>query len=175
MWTAGPYNDSTARILKRILHMQHPLQISRRIEYGLRAMVCLAAQPDGRVMPFREIARRMNVPQDFLAKILKQLVTRQLAKSTRGARGGYRLARPPREISFLEVIEAVEGPVVVNLCQDGHDACRLSRGCTLYGVWKRGQERMLDVYRTATLDQLAMAELKPAEQPVPSAAAAAGA
>ena len=67
--------------------MQHPLQISRRIEYGLRAMVCLAAQPEGRVMPFREVARRMNVPQDFLAKILKQLVTRQLAVSTRGARG----------------------------------------------------------------------------------------
>jgi Rrf2 family protein len=156
--------------------MQHPLQISRRIEYGLRAMVCLAAQPDGRVMPFREIARRMNVPQDFLAKILKQLVTRQLVASTRGARGGYRLGRPARDISFLDVIEAVEGPVVVNLCQDGqHDSCRLSRGCTLYGVWKRGQERMLDVYRTATLDQLAMAELKAPELAVLPPAAAAGA
>lgn len=153
--------------------MQHPLQISRRIEYGLRAMVCLAAQPRDRVMPFREIARRMNVPQDFLAKILKQLVTRGLVASTRGARGGYRLGRPARDISFLEVIEAVEGPVVVNLCQDGHDACRLSRGCTLYGVWKRGQERMLDVYRAATLDQLAMAELKPDELAVVSAAATA--
>ncbi|HZX43655.1 MAG TPA: Rrf2 family transcriptional regulator [Myxococcaceae bacterium] len=155
--------------------MQHPLQISRRIEYGLRAMTCLAAQPEGKVMPFREIARRMNVPQDFLAKILKQLVTRKLAVSTRGARGGYRLGRPAREITFLEVIEAVEGPVVVNLCQDGHDGCRLSHGCTLYGVWKRGQERMLDVYRTATLDQLAMAELKPPDltvMPVRPAAAA---
>ena len=155
--------------------MQHPLQISRRIEYGLRAMTCLAAQPEGKVMPFREIARRMNVPQDFLAKILKQLVTRKLAVSARGARGGYRLGRPARQISFLEVIEAVEGPVVVNLCQEGHDACRLSRGCTLYGVWKRGQERMLDVYRAATLDQLAMAELKDpdlAVVPAPPAAAA---
>ncbi len=52
---------------------------------------------------------------------------------------------------------------MVNLCQDGHDSCRLSRGCTLYGVWKRGQEKMLEVYRGATLDQLAMAELKPDE------------
>jgi Rrf2 family protein len=153
--------------------MQHPLQISRRIEYGLRAMVCLAAQPEAKVMPFREIARRMNVPQDFLAKILKQLVTRQLAVSTRGARGGYRLGRPSRQISFLDVIEAVEGPVVVNLCQDGHDSCRLSRGCTLYGVWKRGQEKMLEVYRGATLDQLAMAELKPDELAAVSSAAAA--
>ena len=154
--------------------MQHPLQISRRIEYGLRAMVCLAAQPEHRVMPFREIARRMNVPQDFLAKILKQLVTRELVLSTRGARGGYRLGRPARNISVLDVIEAVEGPVVVNLCQDGHhDSCRMSRGCTLYGVWKRGQEKMLEVYRGATLDQLAMAELKPDELAAVSSAAAA--
>jgi len=111
-------------------------------------------------MPFREIARRMTVPQDFLAKILKQLVTRELVASTRGAHGGYRLGRPARDISFLEVIEAVEGPVVVNLCQEHHDACRMSRACTLYGVWKRGQEQMLDVYRRATLDQLAMGELR---------------
>ena len=111
-------------------------------------------------MSFREIARRMTVPQDFLAKILKQLVTRRLVASTRGAHGGYSLGRPARDISFLEVIEAVEGPVMVNLCQEGHDACRMSRACTLYGVWKRGQEQMLDVYRTATLDQLAMGELR---------------
>jgi Rrf2 family protein len=171
----GPVGSIIAQLLEFSsgFTMQHPLQISRRIEYGLRAMVCLAAQPEGRVVPFREIARRMNVPQDFLAKILKQLVTRTLAVSTRGAHGGYRLARPAREISFLEVIEAVEGPVVVNLCQDGHDSCRMSRGCTLYGVWKRGQERMLEVYRTATLDQLAMAELKPDELAVVSSAAAA--
>ena len=151
--------------------MQHPLQISRRIEYGLRAMVCLAAQPEGRVMPFREIARRMTVPQDFLAKILKQLVTRRLVASTRGAHGGYKLGRAAREISFLDVIEAVEGPVVVNLCQEGHDACRMARACTLYGVWKRGQEQMLDVYRHATLDQLAMAELRGPEPLLQSSAA----
>jgi Rrf2 family protein len=132
-------------------------------------MVCLAAQPEGRVMSFREIARRMTVPQDFLAKILKQLVTRKLVSSTRGAHGGYRLGRPARDISFLEVIEAVEGPVMVNLCQEGHDACRMSRACTLYGVWKRGQEQMLDVYRPATLDQLAMGERVP--EPVPISAA----
>jgi len=153
--------------------MQHPRQISRRIEYGLRAMVCLAAQPEGRVMPFREIARRMTVPQDFLAKILKQLVTRRLVASTRGAHGGYKLGRAAREISFLDVIEAVEGPVVVNLCQEGHDACRMARACTLYGVWKRGQEQMLDVYRHATLDQLAMAELRVPE-PLQQISAAGG-
>jgi Rrf2 family protein len=153
--------------------MQHPLQISRKIEYGLRAMIFLASQPPERTVPFKEIARRMEVPQDFLAKILKVLVEQGLARSTRGAHGGYQLSRPAREISFLDVIEAVEGPVVVNVCQDRHDACKVSRSCTMYGVWKLGQERMLEVYRAATLDTLAMTDLRPSDAPVPLSIASA--
>lgn len=140
--------------------MQHPLQISRKIEYGLRAMIFLASQPPDTVVPFREIARRMDVPEDFLAKILKTLVSKQMVRSTRGAHGGYSLTSPASEISMLDVIEAVEGPVKVNVCQDNHDACKLSRSCTMYGVWKLGQERMLEVYRAATLDKLAMSEMR---------------
>ena len=148
--------------------MQHPLQISRKIDYGLRAMVFLASMPPMDVVPFREIARRMDVPEEFLAKILKTLVSRKLVQSTRGARGGYRLARSPAEISMLDVIEAVEGPVRVNVCQDNHDACKLSRSCTMYGVWKLGQERMLEVYRSARLDRLAMTEMRPTgSRPIP--------
>lgn len=122
-------------------------------------MIFLASQVPGQVVPFKEIGRRMDVPQDFLAKILKVLVSQGLLRSTRGAHGGYTLARPPREMSFLDVIEAVEGKVGVNVCQEGHDACKASRTCTMYGVWKRGQERMLEVYRAATLDTLAMTDL----------------
>ncbi len=144
--------------------MQHPLRISRKIEYGLRAMVFLASQPPGQVVSFREIARCMDVPQDFVAKILKTLVSRKLLVSTRGAHGGYRLSKPAREISFLDVIEAVEGPISINVCQDNHDACKLSRSCTMYGVWKLGQEKMLEVYRAATLDTLAMSELRPQQK-----------
>lgn len=136
--------------------MQHPFQISRKIEYGLRAAVFLASRPLEEVVPFREIAQRMDVPEEFLAKILKRLVAQQLIRSTRGARGGYALARPARDITFLEVIEAVEGPVQVNVCQESHDSCKLSNSCTMYGVWKLGQERMLEVFRTVTLDTLAM-------------------
>jgi Rrf2 family protein len=139
--------------------MQHPLQISRKIEYGLRAMVFLASVDEGKVTPFREIARQMDVPEEFMAKILKTLVSKRLLRSTRGAHGGYALAKPSREISFLDVIEAVEGPVMVNVCQDSHDACKLSSACTMYGVWKLGQERMLEVYRNASLDKLAMRKL----------------
>jgi Rrf2 family protein len=141
--------------------MQHALRISRKIEYGLRAMACLASLPDGEVLSFREIARRMDVPETFLAKILKTLVSKKLVRSTRGAQGGYQLGRPGKDISFLEVIEAVEGPILINLCaSDDHDACKMASACTMYGVWKLGQERMLEVYRAVSIDQLAMRGLK---------------
>ena len=135
--------------------MQHVLRISRKIDYGLRAMVYLASILPESVVPFREIARQMDVPEDFLAKILKTLVDQGLVKSARGPHGGYSLGRRPDEISFLEVIEAVEGPVALNVCLDGDDACGHSSSCTMVSVWRQGQEKMLDVYRQAKLSSLA--------------------
>ena len=140
--------------------MQHVLRISRKIDYGLRAMIYLASLARGAVVPFREIGRQMDVPEDFLAKILKTLVDAELVRSSRGPHGGYALAKSPSEVSFLDVIEAVEGPVALNVCLDGEDACGHSTCCTMMGVWKLGQERMLDVYRQTRLCDLAF---KPAD------------
>ena len=135
--------------------MQHVLRISRKIDYGLRAMIYLASIPSDSVIPFREIARQMDVPEDFLAKILKTLVDQGLVRSTRGPHGGYALARTATDVSFLDVIEAVEGPVAVNVCLDGEDTCDHSTACTMVHVWRQGQDRMLDVYRQAKLAELA--------------------
>ena len=135
--------------------MQHVLRISRKIDYGLRAMIYLSSIRSGSVVPFREIARQMDVPEDFLAKILKTLVDQGLVRSTRGPHGGYALGRSADAISFLDVIEAVEGPIALNVCLDGDDACGHSSSCTMVSVWRLGQERMLDVYRQAKLSELA--------------------
>jgi len=137
--------------------MQHVLRISRKIDYGLRAMIYLASIPSGAVVPFREIGRRMTVPEDFLAKILKHLVDRGLVRSSRGPRGGYALGRPAAEITFLDVIEAVEGPISLNDCLD--DAgCGREPSCTMASVWREGQEKMLQVYRQARLSDLKLRE-----------------
>lgn len=135
--------------------MQHVLRISRKIDYGLRAMIYLASISPDAIVPFREIARQMLVPEDFLAKILKTLVDEGLVRSTRGPHGGYALAKPASDISFLEVIEAVEGPIALNVCLD-EDGCGKAAACTMVGVWREGQERMLEVYRAATLASLAL-------------------
>jgi Rrf2 family protein len=136
--------------------MQHVLQVSRKIDYGLRAMIFLASVADGSVVPFREIARAMHIPEDFLAKILKTLVDGRLVLSSRGSHGGYQLARRSTEISFLEIIEAIEGPVQMNVClaEAGQGSCGVSASCTMQSVWRQGQDRMLEVYRAAKLSDL---------------------
>jgi Rrf2 family protein len=141
--------------------MQHAFQISRKIEYGTRAMLFLASLPDGMTTSFREIARRMDIPEEFLAKILKTLVKAELVKSVRGARGGYSLAQHASDISFLQVIEAVEGPVALNVCTDKEhtSGCKFTGSCSMVSVWRQGQEAMLAIYRATKLDKLAMRQL----------------
>jgi len=136
--------------------MQHVLQISRKIDYGLRAMIHLAGLPAGKVTSLQDLSSTLHLPREFLAKILKVLAGRGLVRSSRGAHGGYQLARPAREISFLDVIESVEGPVQLNVCLDHKDRCDVSASCTMYHVWKAVQDRMLDVYRNTTLAELSM-------------------
>src|SRR5947199_10578672 len=147
--------------------MQHVLQISRKIDYGLRAMIHLAGLPAGKVASLQDLSSTLHLPREFLAKILKVLAGRGLVRSSRGAHGGYQLARPAREISFLAVIESVEGPVQLNVCLDHKDRCDVSVSCTMYHVWKSGQDRMLDVYRNTTLAELSMhPDLEPTTQRV---------
>jgi len=146
----GPENQGLTRD-----QMQHVLQVSRKIDYALRAMIHLAGLPEGRIAPLQDLSSTLHLPREFLAKILKILADGGLVRSARGAHGGYQLARPAGDISFLEVIEAAEGPVQLNVCLDHKDRCDVSSNCTMYHVWKAGQDRMLEVYRRTTLAELA--------------------
>jgi Rrf2 family protein len=118
-------------------------------------MIYLASIEAEVVVPFREVARQMDIPEDFLAKILKTLVDAGMVKSTRGPHGGYALARAAADISFLDIIEAVEGPIAMNVCLEEDDGCKHSNSCTMVHVWREGQQKMLDVYRAAKLSDLA--------------------
>lgn len=134
--------------------MQHLLQVSRKIDYGLRAMIHLAGLPEGVREPLHEVATKVGAPKDFLAKIVRVLGDAGLVSALRGPNGGVAIARPAESISFLEVIEAVEGPIQLNVCLDDHKGCSFSSLCTMQSVWRLGQERMLDVYRSTTIAEL---------------------
>ncbi len=134
--------------------MQNVLQISKKIDYALRAMVYLASIPPERIVSFRRIAEECKTPKDFLGKIMKTLADRKLVVSVRGSAGGYRLARAANAISFLDVIEATEGTVALNACIDDPASCPNHLTCTMSVVWQRAQAQMLEVLRQTTLEDV---------------------
>jgi Rrf2 family protein len=129
------------------------MQIPRRIEYALRAMIHLADRPDG-VARGIEIAQREQIPRYFLEKVIRDLMRGGLVRSHRGPGGGYQLARPASEISFKDIIEAVEGPITLNVCVDGSSICALQPSCRMYRVWEEGQRVLLNVFSQTTLREI---------------------
>lgn len=129
------------------------MQIPRKIEYALRAMINLADHPDG-VASGAEIAEREQIPKYFLEKVIRELMHRGLVRSRRGPGGGYQLARDPASITFRDVIEAVEGPIAINLCVEGGASCSLQPGCRMFRVWEQGQKVLLEVFSQATLSDI---------------------
>lgn len=146
--------------------MQHLLQVNRKVDYALRAMIHLASLAPGTRERFAEISAKARIPRDFAAKILKTLADAGLVAATRGPRGGVCLARDPAQISFLDVIEAMEGTIRLNVClEDGGDGCSISPSCTMQAVWRAGQQRMLDVYRSTRLSDLVNRAPVPGAEP----------
>lgn len=128
------------------------LELTRGGEYALRAMAYLATVPEDRVASLHEIGHAQDIPESFLAKILQSLVRAGLAQSRRGARGGFALARPARDISLRAVIEAVDGPIALNTCVLFPDDCERSAQCSLHGAWVEAQERMMSVLDSVSLE-----------------------
>lgn len=130
------------------------MQIPRRVDYGLRAAIYLAAQDPEKSCSVAEIARQQGIPQKFLEKIIQRLIHGGLVKSKRGHDGGYALNRAPSAISFRDIIEALEGPVAVNVCMDQQKSCGHLPRCAMLGVWHEVQRRVMDVFAHTTLADL---------------------
>ena len=130
------------------------MQIPRRVEYGLRAVIYLSGQDPERCCSINEIAKQQGVPKKFLEKIIQELVRGGLIKSKRGSCGGYVLARSADAISIYDVVAAIEGPIAVNLCMESHASCNQSPRCTMVSVWSEVQRRVTEVFTRTTLADL---------------------
>ncbi|RKX17512.1 MAG: Rrf2 family transcriptional regulator, partial [Candidatus Zixiibacteriota bacterium] len=91
------------------------MRLSRKSDYALRAVKHLATLPKGKLGSINSIAEAEAIPREFLAKILKDLTMSGILVSYQGVKGGYRLDRLPKDISFLNVMEAIDGPMHLNL------------------------------------------------------------
>jgi len=130
------------------------MQISRRVDYGFRAVIYLSDQEPGKSCSIGEIAERQGVPRKFLEKIIQDLIRGGLIKSKRGSLGGYSLARPADRITFYDVIAAIEGPIAVNACLDHELGCDQIPRCTMIGVWTELQRGITEVLSRTTIAAL---------------------
>jgi len=118
-------------------------------------MVCLAGQPEGRRTHRDVLAKSAQVPPEFLGKVLQALNRAGLITSQRGVNGGFSLAKPGDSITMLSVIEAVEGPLRLNVCLQDDPKCERRVFCPAHRVWREAQDGLERVLSGATVGGLA--------------------
>ena len=118
------------------------MQITRQADYAVRAVLHLAQGGDQRIATSM-IAEEQRIPPSFLAKIVSQLSIAGLLHTSRGARGGVVLARAAKDITLLEVIEAIDGPIQLNECVGDTGACSFDDACPLRPIWCEAQEDLV--------------------------------
>jgi Rrf2 family protein len=126
------------------------LGITRQADYALRAVTEVAQLPDGERAPTAVIAERQNIPLPFLAKIVSQLAVKGILEATRGASGGVSLARPAENITLLDVIEAIDGPVTLNRCVHNPDVCEMSSSCPIHTIFVDTQQTLVNMLQRTT-------------------------
>lgn len=131
--------------------------LSRRADYGVRAMLDIASQsPENRSI-VSEIAERQRIPAHFLAKIVPRLARAGLLHTSLGARGGIALGMPADQITLLQIIEAIDGPFRLNLCSLDPSECDCSADCPALDVWCRAQAQLNQMLARARLGDLVVA------------------
>lgn len=134
------------------------MQITRQADYALRAMLYLARMKPDERSATSVIAEVQHIPPSFLAKIISQLSIAGLIKTSRGARGGVTLARQPAEISLLEVVEAIDGPILLNECTGGQPICPFGDDCPIHSIWCDTQKQLVERLRATTYGSLIQKE-----------------
>jgi Rrf2 family protein len=119
------------------------MQITRQADYAVRAMVYLAQLGPEQRASTSHIAQEKQIPPSFLAKIVSQLSVAGLLQTSRGARGGVSLARPAEDISLLDVVEAIDGPILLNDCVAGNGSCTFGDSCPMKPVWCEAQKELV--------------------------------
>jgi Rrf2 family protein len=133
-------------------------------EYTIRAMLHLAAKPQGTIAQIYDIAQQWDIPENFLRKIVQLLTKSNLVLSHRGVGGGIELAKPAEEITLLEVIEAAEGKLALNKCLIHAGFCPHDSWCAVHLVWGEVQEAMKEILRRHSLAELARQNLQRRQQ-----------
>ena len=131
-----------------------PMRLTRAGEYAVRCILYLSLQEKGVVANRKDIAREMDIPDQFLGKIAKQLARAGLVEIVQGAKGGFRLIVPPEKITLLRVVESVIGEIFLNDCLMRPESCLRSSSCSVNRVWEKARNQLRQ-----TLDNVSFKKL----------------
>ena len=131
------------------------MQITRQADYALRAVKYLARLAPGEKASTSAIAAEQRIPPSFLAKIISQLSIAGLIHTVRGARGGVFLSRSAADISILDVVEAIDGPITMNECTTNPGTCSFSSDCVLHDLWCSIRSELTTKLKKTTFSKIA--------------------
>jgi Rrf2 family protein len=141
------------------------MQLTRAADYGVRVMIHLATLPGHQRARLPDLARATSAPESFLSKVLQALCRAGFIVSQRGQTGGFEILHAGRAASISAVIEAVDGPICLNLCVNQDANCKRKSYCPAHPVWSRAQEAVMAVLNEATIEELALGAASPTPAP----------
>jgi len=130
------------------------MQITRQADYALRAIYYLSTIGPGNRASTRQIAKEQHIPPSFLAKIISQLSVAGLLHTSRGARGGVTLARDIEDVTMLDVVEAIDGPIKINECVGNGHGCEFQQECPMREMWEDIQQEIVSRLESTTFSEL---------------------
>jgi Rrf2 family iron-sulfur cluster assembly transcriptional regulator len=135
------------------------VKLSRAGEYGILGAAYIAQQ-EKEICFIREISEAWDLPESFLAKILQKLAKAGILHSHKGNMGGFSLSRPAEDISLKEVIEALQGPIIINWCEVSEDLCERFENCLLERIVNEATVKVREVFSEYSIADLALVTTK---------------
>jgi len=130
------------------------MKLSTRGRYGVRLMLDLALHYGEGPVLLKDISGRQGISEKYLWQLINSLKTVGLIGSTRGAHGGYVLARPPEEISLKEIVRVLEGSLCLVDCVENPAVCDRSQTCTSRDIWSEASNQISQILESMTLDKM---------------------
>ena len=126
---------------------------SKRCEYGIQGVLYLAAHMDKDAIPSDDIAKALNIPKEFISKILQSLTESGIIESKKGKNGGFALAKDPKKIRLIDVVAAIDGLEIFNSCVLGFPNCTPDHPCPVHHNWGELRTKAYNMLTEETLDK----------------------
>ena len=130
------------------------MKISTKGRYGLRILIDLATHDTRKPRLIRDIATSQQISEKYISRLIIALRQARLVRSVRGANGGFHLAKAPREITLLEILETMEGTISIVDCVLAPEKCPRNSICPTRAIWSQLNEGNRDLMREITLEQI---------------------